>query len=60
MKYVGTETKIQYEGKMIVTQGRFCVMLETSEGEVVIAIDAGKLVPENWLHERVRVIVEKL
>jgi hypothetical protein len=60
VKYVGKESKVEWVGKVEVTQGQFCVVVEHEDGHPVIAIGVGRVVPENWLHERVKITVEKL
>jgi hypothetical protein len=35
-------------------------MVETNEGVPILALAAGKLVPDNWVGKRVRVTVELL
>jgi hypothetical protein len=60
LKYVGNKSKVEWVGTVQVTQGQLCLVVESEDGEPMLAIGLGKVVPDNWLHERVRVTVEKL
>lgn len=58
MHYTGTKKEIEWKGEVIVAQGQLCVLAENDRGVGVVAVGAGKLIPENWVGKRVRVIVK--
>lgn len=58
MHYTGDKKEIGWKGEVIVTQGRMAVLDENDRGEPLIAIAAGKLIPENWVGRRVSVVIK--
>jgi hypothetical protein len=66
MKYEGPESKIDWTGKTLIIPhpvhgyNEIVVMVETNEGVPILALAAGKLIPDNWVGKRVRVTVELL
>ncbi len=66
MQYHGKENKIDWTGKTRIVQhpvhGKACIVVvaENDQGTPVLNIDAGKLVPDNWVGKRVKVTVELL
>jgi hypothetical protein len=67
MIYEGPENKIDWTGKTLIVPNPHChgyneivVMVETDKGMPVLALAAGKLVPDNWVGKRVRITVELL
>lgn len=57
MHYTGDKKEIEWRGEVIVAQGLMAVLDENKDGKPVIAVSAGKLIPENWVGKRVRVTV---
>jgi hypothetical protein len=66
MIYEGTENKVEWAGKTSIQShpetglATIVLMLENDKGTPVLAIAAGKIVPDNWVGKRVRVTVELL
>ena len=60
MQYVGSDSTVKREGKVESEQGHAVLAVENPEGRVVLLIATGKVVPDNWVGERVRITVEKL
>lgn len=67
MRYAGNDDKIDWTGTTeVMTAGdpprRLVALMVEHEKtkKPVIALDAGKLVPDNWLGKRVRITVELL
>lgn len=66
MYYEGKDNKLDWEGKTSIVEnpnpGNACVVIiaENGRGTPVININAGKLVPDNWVGKRVRITVELL
>jgi len=58
MHYTGDKKEIEWHGEVIVAQGRMCVFTENDEGVPVVAVAAGKIIPENWVGKRARVTVK--
>jgi hypothetical protein len=58
MHYTGSKKEIYWKGEVIVAQGQMCVLEENKDGVPVVAVGAGKLIPENWVGKRVRVTVK--
>jgi hypothetical protein len=66
MKYEGPDAKIDWTGTTEIIQAgeppRMLVSLfiEDDKGRKWLALDAGKIVPDNWVGKRVRITVELL
>jgi hypothetical protein len=66
MKYEGPDSKIEWEGTTeFILAGEpvralVSLVVEDGKGRKWLALDAGKLVPDNWAGKRVRVTVELL
>lgn len=66
MRYAGDDNKIDWTGTTEViravnpARNLVSLMVENDAGKKVLAIDAGKVVPDNWLGKRVRITVELL
>ena len=58
MHYSGDKNEIEWRGEVIVTQGRMAVLQENKDGDPVLAVGSGKMIPENWVGKRVHVLVK--
>lgn len=59
MQHMGDQKTLEWEGKLGIVHNQLVVLVENKEGHVVLAVGCGKIVPENWVGERVKITVHK-
>ena len=54
-----TNNKIELEGTVEVHEGQMVLVVKAPTGEPQLIVAAGALIPENWIDQDVKVVIER-